>query len=381
MKTYLVGGAVRDELLGLPVTERDYVVVGATEQEMLERGFRRLDVAFPVFLHPDSGDEYALARRERKSGPGYKGFEVDAGPHITLEQDLARRDLSVNALALDQDGNLIDLFHGRDDLDAGLLRHITPAFDEDPVRVLRAARFAAKLGRWGFRIAHGTFALMQKMARRDELLSVLPDRLREEMLKALGSEQPWRFFETLHRCGALQRLLPAVADAIGTPAGGHAGERMAEPMAALKRAAAAAPEPADRFAALLAAAVPGPKAGAEICNGLRMDRDSTDLLGWALEWPADTVLTADAEQLLQLLERLKALHHPQRLQRLGGVWNAVAGERGAAALEPAQRAMAAAASVDATALAGEGWRGPGLGRRLRQHRLEAIAAELRRMES
>ena len=380
MKVYLVGGAVRDELLGLPVTERDYVVVGATEQQMLERGFRRLDVAFPVFLHPESGDEYALARRERKSGPGYKGFEVDAGLHITLEQDLARRDLTVNALARDGDGNLIDLFHGRDDLDAGLLRHITPAFAEDPVRVLRAARFAAKLGRWGFRIAHGTFALMQKMARRDEMRSVLPDRLREEMLKALGSEQPWRFFEILQRCGALRRLLPAVADAMGL-ADGHASQRMAEPMAALKRAAAAAPEPADRFAALLAAAEADPEAGGEICSGLRMGRDSADLLGWALEWPADSVLTAEAEQLLQLLERLKALHHPQRLQRLGGVWSAVAGGWGSAALERAQCALAAAAGVEAAALAGEGWRGPELGRRLRQRRLEAIAAELRRMES
>ncbi len=380
MKTYLVGGAVRDELLGLPVTERDYVVVGATEQEMLERGFRRLDVVFPVFLHPRSGDEYALARRERKTGPGYKGFEVDAGPAITLEQDLARRDLTINALALDEDGNLIDLFQGRDDLNAGLLHHITPAFDEDPVRVLRTARFAAKLGRWGFRIAHGTFGLMQKMARRDELLSLLPDRLREEMLKALGSEQPWRFFETLHRCGALRRLLPVVADAMG-PVGGHAGGRAAAPMVALKRATAAAAGPADRFAVLLGAAVVDPQAGAEICNGLRMDRDSTDLLDWILEWPADRVLAAEAEQLLQLLEWLKALHHPQRLQRLGGVWSAVTGEQGTAALERAQRAMAAATAVDTAALAAEGWRGPEFGRKLRQRRMEAIATELRRMEN
>ncbi len=380
MKVYLVGGAVRDELLGLPVKDRDYVVVGATEQEMLERGFRRLDVVFPVFLHPRSGAEYALARRERKTGPGYKGFEVDAGPAITLEQDLARRDLTVNALALDRDGNLIDLFQGRDDLDAGLLRHITPAFDEDPVRVLRAARFAARLGRWGFRIAHGTFGLMQKMARREELRSVLPDRLREEMLKALASEQPWRFFEILHRCGALRRLLPAVAGAMG-PAGGHAGGRATAPMEALKRATVAAAGPADRFAALLAVAVVGPQAGAEICNGLRMDRDSTDLLDWILEWPADRVLAAEAEQLLQLLEWLKALHHPQRLQRLGSVWSAVTGEQGTAALERAQRAMAAATAVDTAALAAEGWGGSELGRELRQRRMEAIAAELRRMGS
>ncbi len=173
MKTYLVGGAVRDELLDLTVTERDYLVVGATEQQMLDRGFRRLDVAFPVFLHPETGDEYALARRERKTGPGYKGFEVDAGPDVTLEEDLARRDLTINALAMDESGELVDIFNGRDDLEEGILRHISPAFIDDPVRLLRAARFSARLGRWGFRLAHETHALLKQMAGFDELDTVV----------------------------------------------------------------------------------------------------------------------------------------------------------------------------------------------------------------
>ena len=151
MKTYLVGGAVRDQLLGLAVRERDWVVVGAEAEALLALGFRRLNADFPVFLHPETGDEYALARTERKTGPGYRGFEVDAGPQVTLEQDLRRRDLTINALALDEGGELVDPLGGREDLDAGLLRHITPAFVEDPVRLLRIARFAARLGRWGFR--------------------------------------------------------------------------------------------------------------------------------------------------------------------------------------------------------------------------------------
>ncbi|PVV14754.1 MAG: rhodanese, partial [gamma proteobacterium symbiont of Ctena orbiculata] len=161
MKTYLVGGAVRDQLLDLPITERDWVVVGSSPEEMLAAGYRRADSEFPVFLHPETGEEYALARTEVKSGSGYKGFQVEYGPHITLEQDLLRRDLTINAMAISESGDFIDVCGGRDDLDNGKLRHITNAFTEDPVRLLRIARFAAKLGCWGFRVAHETNALMK----------------------------------------------------------------------------------------------------------------------------------------------------------------------------------------------------------------------------
>jgi tRNA nucleotidyltransferase (CCA-adding enzyme) len=375
MRIYLVGGAVRDELLGLPVTERDYVVVGATERRMLDLGYRRLDKAFPVFSHPETGDEYALARRERKTGPGYKGFSVDAGPEVTLEQDLARRDLTVNALARNGSGEIIDLFRGRDDLDAGVLRHITPAFVEDPVRLLRLARFTAKLGRWGFRAAHGTFALMRSMARRDELETVLPDRLREEMYKALGTEQPWRFFETLHRCGALARLLPPVDRAMGEP-DTHARGGESRSVIALKRAVGISEEPAVRFAALLVAAVQDPKEGAQLGRHLRLNRSSVELLGWVLEWPTEVVVQADAECLLRLIEQVKALHHPERLLRLSKVWSAVDDEQGTAASERVQWALQAAAAVDSGVIAGEGWSGLELGRKLRQRRLRSIKALL-----
>jgi tRNA nucleotidyltransferase (CCA-adding enzyme) len=163
MQIYLVGGAVRDKLLGLPVRERDWVVVGATPEAMVKLGYRPVGKDFPVFLHPDTHEEYALARTERKTAPGYKGFVVHADPDVTLEEDLRRRDLTINAIAEAADGTLIDPFNGREDLDQGLLRHVSPAFVEDPVRILRVARFAARFAKWGFKVAHGTHALMQRM--------------------------------------------------------------------------------------------------------------------------------------------------------------------------------------------------------------------------
>jgi len=375
MKIYLVGGAVRDELLGLPVTERDYVVVGATERQMLDRGFRRLDVAFPVFLHPDTGDEYALARRERKIGPGYKGFAVDAGPDVTLEQDLVRRDLTVNALARDESGEIVDLFQGRDDLDEGLLRHISPAFEEDPVRLLRAARFVARFGHFGFRLSHKTFGLMKRMARRDELLTVYPDRLREEMLKSLASPQPWRFFETLNRCGALAPLLPEVADAMDVgPSHGAAAE--SRPVAALRRCAALSQEASLRFAVLAAAVCNDADEAGRFGRGLVLDRNSRDTAQWLLNWPASAMVAGDARRLLGMLEDLKLGHHPERLDRLALGWAALEPDIASAAENRARGAKAAADSVRAGDLAAAGLRGPALGDALRERRLHAIEATL-----
>ena len=357
MKVYLVGGAVRDELLGLEPRERDWVVVGATEQEMRERGFRRLDTAFPVFLHPETGEEYALARRERKTGPGYKGFEIDAGPEVTLEEDLARRDLRINAIARDDQGCLIDPFEGCEDLQEGLLHHVTPAFVEDPVRLLRAARFAAQLGPWGFHIAHGTFGLMRQMALAGELLSLWPGRLRLELAKALATETPWRFFETLDACGALARLLPSLA----TGKGGHAEP---ERMPALRRLVTAGGGPAERFALVL---YPLDEATR---TALAPDRRARDLAAWLNRWPPERVATAAAEGLRDLIEGLRLAAEPGRAEALTRLWATLDPEGPAA--ERLRRALAAYQGVRARDLAAEGLAGPALGQALRDRRLAAI---------
>ena len=200
MKAYLVGGAVRDELLGLPVEERDYVVVGSTAEEMVRLGFKPVGKDFPVFLHPRTHHEYALARTERKSGRGYKGFTIYASPEVTLEEDLKRRDLTINAMAKSEDGTLIDPFGGKKDLDAGVLRHVSEAFAEDPVRILRVARFAA---RFGFSVHPSTLKLMQKMVQAGEADFLVPERVWQEFSRGLAERRPELMFEVLQRAGLL----------------------------------------------------------------------------------------------------------------------------------------------------------------------------------
>ena len=217
MKTYLVGGAVRDKLLGLPVQDRDYVVVGSTPDEMVARGFKPVGADFPVFLHPETKEEYALARTERKSGHGYKGFKVYAAPDVTLEDDLQRRDITINAMAEDEQGQLIDPFKGAEDLHNGVLRHVSPAFAEDPVRILRVARFAARFAKWGFHVAHGTNKLMREMVDSGEVDHLVPERVWTELDRALGEDKPSRFFEALRGCGASARLFPEIDALFGVP--------------------------------------------------------------------------------------------------------------------------------------------------------------------
>jgi tRNA nucleotidyltransferase (CCA-adding enzyme) len=214
MKIYRVGGAVRDELLGRPISDRDYVVVGATPEEMIANGFRPVGRDFPVFLHPESGDEYALARTERKSGRGYHGFSFHVAPDVTLEEDLGRRDLTINAMARDTAGTLIDPYGGARDLSAGILRHVSPAFAEDPLRVLRVARFAA---RFGFAVAPETEALMRSIAASGEIATLVPERVWQELSRALMEQHPSRFFVVLRSCGALKLLLPEVDALFGVP--------------------------------------------------------------------------------------------------------------------------------------------------------------------
>jgi tRNA nucleotidyltransferase (CCA-adding enzyme) len=217
MKTYLVGGAIRDKLLGLQPGDRDHVVVGSTPGEMLAQGFKAVGRDFPVFLHPRTGEEYALARTERKSGRGYRGFVVDADPSVTLEEDLARRDFTINAIAQDEDGKLSDPLGGVRDIEARLLRHAGPAFVEDPLRVLRAARFMARFAGLGFTVAPETLALMREMAEGGELAELVPERVWQELSRALRSGTPSAFLRTLRDCGALAQVLPEVDALYGVP--------------------------------------------------------------------------------------------------------------------------------------------------------------------
>lgn len=217
-KTYCVGGAVRDKLLGLPVQDHDWVVVGSTLEQMVAQGFKPVGSDFPVFLHPKTHEEYALARTERKVAQGYKGFTVYASPDVTLEQDLLRRDFTVNAIAQDEDGNLIDPYGGQADLKAGVLRHVSGAFAEDPVRILRAARFVA---RFGFTIAPETMTLMRSMVDNGEVDALVAERVWQELARGLMEKQPSRFFTTLRECGALKKILPEVDALFGVPQPAH----------------------------------------------------------------------------------------------------------------------------------------------------------------
>jgi tRNA nucleotidyltransferase (CCA-adding enzyme) len=217
MQVYLVGGAVRDDLLGKAVKERDWVVVGGTRQELLDQGFREVGRDFPVFLHPHTHEEYALARRERKVAPGYRGFSVEFGPEVTLEQDLARRDLTINAMARSADGILIDPYGGQRDIESRTLRHVSDAFIEDPVRVLRLARFAARFAPLGFRVDPATLAMMRDMVARGEVDALVAERVWQESERALREPAASVFFAVLRECGALARIYPEIDALFGVP--------------------------------------------------------------------------------------------------------------------------------------------------------------------
>jgi tRNA nucleotidyltransferase (CCA-adding enzyme) len=217
MKIYAVGGSVRDQLLGLPVSDRDYVVVGATPQQMINAGYRPVGADFPVFLHPTTHEEYALARTERKTAPGYKGFVFHTDAGVRLEEDLRRRDLTINAIAQCEDQSLIDPYGGRADIDRRMLRHVSDAFAEDPVRILRVARFAARFASLGFTVADETVALMRRMVDAGEVDHLVPERVWQELSRGLMEATPSRMFAVLRACGALQRLLPEVDRLFGVP--------------------------------------------------------------------------------------------------------------------------------------------------------------------
>ena len=252
LETYLVGGAVRDKLLGIPVNEKDYVVIGSSPDELLSLGFTQVGKDFPVFLHPETKEEYALARTERKTGPGYRGFECHTDKNVTLEQDLARRDFTINAIAITSDGSIIDPYGGLADIENRVLRHVSPAFVEDPIRILRLARFAAAFKRFGFIIAKETLALVEALRRAGELNALVPERVWKETWKALSCQDPDEYFNVLHNCGGLGILFPEFEALFGIPSliqEKHYMDSGVHALLALSNAARLSALPEVRFAA------------------------------------------------------------------------------------------------------------------------------------
>jgi tRNA nucleotidyltransferase (CCA-adding enzyme) len=406
MKVYAVGGTVRDDLLGRPSGDHDWVVVGATPHDMLDAGFVPVGRDFPVFLHPDTHDEYALARTERKTAPGYHGFQFHADASVTLEQDLARRDLTINAMARDEAGTLIDPYGGRRDLEAKLLRHVSPAFAEDPVRILRLARFAARLPAFG--VAPETEALMAQMVEAGEVDALVPERVWQELSRGLMETRPSRMFEVLRGCGALKKLLPEVDRLWGVPqpAAFHPEvDTGVHLMRVLDLAARLQANLAVRYACLVHDLGKGTTPAEALPRHLGHEARSAKLAAAvAVRWRVPTACRElgdvvarehgnvhrsgelGAAALVRLLERCDALRRPERFAEL--LLACECDARGRTGLEdrpypPRARlsaALADAQRIDATAAAGEaaarGAAGPAIGRAVHEARVHAVAAGL-----
>lgn len=402
MEVYLVGGAVRDELLGLPVTERDWCVVGATPGEMREAGYRPVGREFPVFLHPDTGEEYALARTERKTGRGYHGFEFDTAPDVTIDEDLGRRDLTINALARSGDGELIDPYGGRADIEHKCLRHVSDAFREDPVRILRAARFAARFHALGFCIADETLALMRQMVEDGEADALQPERVWMETQKALSGEYPDVYFQSLRDCGALAVVFPEIDALFGVPQPAKWHPEIdcgLHTLLVVGQAARLSPDLEVRFAALvhdlgkattpkerlpghaghehrsvrlvkkLAARLPVPSA----CRDLA-------LLVAEFHGHCHRALELKASTILKLLERCDVFRRRDRFRQFLLACEADARGRTGLEADPYPQAdylaaaAEAAAGVSADALVAAGLTGAAIGAELRRRRLAALEA-------
>jgi tRNA nucleotidyltransferase (CCA-adding enzyme) len=372
MKIYLVGGAIRDSLLGLAVTERDWVVVGARAEDMLALGYQQVGKDFPVFLHPHTKEEYALARTERKTAPGYGGFAVHADPGVTLEQDLQRRDLTINAMAQAADGTLIDPFNGQEDLRLGILRHVSPAFIEDPVRVLRVARFAARFDPLGFRVAHATNALMREMSANGEVDALVAERVWKELARALEEPAPARFFEVLHGCGALMRIFPELSSLFPITARAH-GDK---PLAFSYLQAAAGLDGCARFAALvapLAQETDGTARFQALCARLRVPNECKDLAGITLKYGHYCQTPpVDAAAWQALLEGADAFRRPARFAQFTALcqgWNPLFADK-------LQQAYMLSAAIQAQTLIAQGVQGAAISATLREQRQAALAAWL-----
>jgi tRNA nucleotidyltransferase (CCA-adding enzyme) len=402
-RTYLVGGAVRDELLGRAAGDRDFVVVGATPTDLLAQGYKPVGKDFPVFLHPATGEEYALARTERKTGPGYHGFAFHAAPDVTLEQDLARRDLTINAMARDADGALVDPYGGERDLRERVLRHVSPAFAEDPVRILRAARFLARFAPLGFRIAGETLALMRAMVAAGEVAHLVAERVWAETRTALAEPAPDAFVRALRDCGALAVLFPEVDALYGVPQSPQhhpevdCGRHLELVLAQVARIA-----PADDLAGFCAlthdlgkaltpaADLPrhighehrGLAPIAALCARLKVPTEHAALAALTCRHHLDChrALALKPTTLLRLLEAFDAFRRPARLEPF--LATCTADKRGRLQHENdaypqadfLRAARAAAATVDARAFLAQGLEGPAIGAAITRARAAAIAA-------
>lgn len=406
MKVYLVGGAVRDQLLGRASGDRDWVVVGGTPAEMLEAGFEPVGRDFPVFLHPDTHEEYALARTERKTAPGYHGFAFHAAPEVTLEEDLARRDLTINAMARGEDGELVDPHGGRRDLADKVLRHVSPAFAEDPVRILRLARFAARLH--DFSVAPETLALMRGMVEAGEVDALVAERVWQELARGLMEVQPSRMFEVLRDCGALARLLPEVDRLWGVPqrpeyhpevdTGVHLmmvldmsarlGASLAVRFACLGHDLGKGTTPADVLPRHIGHEMRSRKLVRALCERWKVPTDCRELAEAVALEHGNVHRSAElnAAAVLRLLERCDALRRPQRFDELLLACECDARGRLGKAEEPyPQRerlsaALRAALAVDTAPIAAEaaarGLKGPAIGEAVRQARVLSIAESI-----
>lgn len=336
MQIYKVGGAVRDKLLDRKVVDHDYVVVGATVEEMLAEGYTPVGKDFPVFLHPETHEEYALARTERKVAKGYHGFEFYASSDVTLEDDLVRRDLTINAIAEDEQGKLYDPYHGIDDLNNRILRHVSPAFAEDPLRVLRVARFAARYAEYGFTIADETMAMMQCLVDHDEVDALVAERVWQEVEKALADVNPWIFFQVLRQCGALKRLLPEVEQLFGVPQSKQWHPEVdtgIHTMMVLEQASRLSDESVVRFAALLhdlgkgitpknqwpkhiQHEVRGVPLVEAVCERLKVPKQFSTLALLVTEFHLNyhRIEELKASTVVDLLSRLDAFRRPERFE-------------------------------------------------------------------